>query len=67
MLIGCTFRYYRDPEQAAPAPDEAADGPTSAAPQRVALDPEALLREAEEGVDNLDEVSFRMASTRRWF
>lgn len=50
-------RYYRDPEQPAPALEEVLeDAGAVAKPQRVALDPEALLREAEEGVENLDEV-----------
>lgn len=46
-------RYYRDPAQPAPQSEEVEEGRG----ERVALDPEALLREAEENVENLDEVS----------
>lgn len=50
------FRYYRDAKQPAPAPEQAAKEAVPEKAPRVRLDPEALLREAEEGVENLDEV-----------
>ena len=63
-LSTCIARYYRDPEQ--PAPEDAADGATLGPPRRVALDPEALLREAEEGVDDLDQVTDCVTRTVPW-
>ena len=55
-------RYYRDAQQPAPTPEPEEPAPAQA--ERKALDPDQLLREAEEEAGNLDEVRAPRAGSR---